>query len=788
MKRRDFLTALAGSALAAAWPATAQPAVRRPRLLIADADPFTGIPLLKSRYAAGKRPSDDMEGWALSWRLTGEDAFAERAVAEMKSKHLAANGKPSRSWVDYARWALAFDWVFDYRGFDHALKERVAGELRDGAAAMLDTADFADPGQLSYHNYAVRYLALAAFATAAVEGYPNCDARCLAWRNKIAKSLANVLDITNIVSPEGSYHESMDYMRITWASLTLLAELQRTTTGVDPAQHFSLFRNVGDTYLYKLLPDGTPSREGDNEYPVLDARDTALLGYAINRFKDPYSAWLLRDSGFFPRQWVLPVLEFLWDDPEVTPRNPALADDNELPRQRYFPGVGHLVMRDGWKSDSTWIEFDCGPYFAKHQHLDQNQITIYRGGYLAIDSGADYTDTESPHYLNYYRRTVAHNSILVYDPAEKFFWSDNLVSATNDGGQRMDSARYWNTIRNRADWDRTRDLWNLGCMRVVDYVPGQYHYALGDASNAYSSAKLRRFTREILYAPGHEVFFVFDRVVTNDPSFRKAWLLHGVNQPSIDGDGTKGAPVAQDFRGAKTFRFAEGSGELLVHSLLPKDRVITRRGGNGHEFYSPGDNHGGAWGTGENWPLEPPEGAPLPEDPKLRHMWKLFWGEDFNKILSSNRKNVVPGNWRVEVSPVSQAEEDFFLHVFEIGNTGKTGQKRVELLDGVSFQGAALEQGPIVLFSGAGPIVTSGEVSLPDLACASLIVTGLQPESVYELNFGGLNVSSAATAVLPGVSAGTQHVRANSKGVFQVEGRDFGNLRLRIALVNAPQH
>ena len=137
-----------------------------------------------------------------------------------------------------------------------------------------------------------------------------------------------------------------------------------------------MFGNIGNTYLYKLLPDGTPSREGDNEYPILDLRDTAVLGYSVNRFKDPYSAWLLRKSGFFPKQWVLPVLEFLWDDPEVTPRDPSLTTEDELPRAHYFPGVGHLVMRDGWKPDSTWIEFDCGPYLAKHQHLDQNQISI----------------------------------------------------------------------------------------------------------------------------------------------------------------------------------------------------------------------------------------------------------------------------------------------------------------------------------------------------------------------------------------------------------------------------
>ena len=184
----------------------------------------------------------------------------------------------------------------------------------------------------------MRYLALPAFVSAALDGYAGCNNRCSSWRAQVAKCLANVLETTNVASPKGSYHESMDYMRITWASLTLLAELQRTTTGVDPAHHYSLFRNIGNTYLYKLLPDGTPSREGDNEYPILDLRDTSVLGYTVNRFKDPYSAWFLRKSGFFPKQWTLPVLEFLWDDPEVTPRDPSLASEDELARQHYFSG------------------------------------------------------------------------------------------------------------------------------------------------------------------------------------------------------------------------------------------------------------------------------------------------------------------------------------------------------------------------------------------------------------------------------------------------------------------
>ena len=201
MRRRDFITALAVSALATKWPARAQETVRRPRLLIADVDPFTGLPLLKTRYAAGRRPSEDMEGWALSWQLTGDDAFAERALAEMRTKHVAAKGKPSRSWVDYARWSLAFDWLLPYRGFDRVLKDRVAAELKDGAAAMIATPDFSDPGEMSYHNYTLRYLALAAFTTAAVEGYSDLDQT---WRDKIAKGLANILETTNLVCPRAA--------------------------------------------------------------------------------------------------------------------------------------------------------------------------------------------------------------------------------------------------------------------------------------------------------------------------------------------------------------------------------------------------------------------------------------------------------------------------------------------------------------------------------------------------------------------------------------------------------
>jgi heparin/heparan-sulfate lyase len=430
-------------------------------------------------------------------------------------------------------------------------------------------------------------------------------------------------------------------------------------------------------------------------------------------------------------------------------------------------------MRDGWNAEATWIEFDCGAYFAKHQHLVK-PVHDLPPWHLAIDSGGDYTDGE-PALLNYYRRTVAHNSFPIYDPGESF--SGQTIAAANDGGQRMDSSRYWNTIRNREDWDRTRDLWDLGSMRVVDYLPRHYHYALGDASKAYSAEKLERFTRELLYVPDHGVLFVFDRVVTKQPSLRKRGCFSEYcPEPMWTREQWWAAFMSSE---CEDLPIQEGSGEMVVHSLLPRERIISTRGGNGR-FYTPGDDHGGGWG--ENWPLEPPE-VRVAEGSEAQGDVEAFWGQDFNKILSSNRKNVVPGSWRIEVSPALPSEEDFFLHVFDIGDKGTTGKSRTELLDGVNLKGAAFERGPIALFSSAVSPVIRGEVSLPDLSCDSLIISSLHPDSVYELNFSGLNVSSSPAAIQPGVSAGTRQVRTNANGILRVEGQALGNLRLRIARV-----
>ncbi len=751
-----------------------------PTMLLAPKDPFSGLDLLRVRYAAGRRPSDDISGLALTWRLTGEKDFADKALHEMSNSGLPA--KPgSGNWLRYANWALAFDWLYEFPDFDPALKDRLSAQFTDVAAATLALPDLSHPSQTSFHNYSTRFLGLAAFTLCAASKHSRDEARLADLKQKTVDAFRNILQLTQLIVPCGSYHESMDYMRISYVPLAMLAELQRTTTGVDPARRFGVYSSFGETYLYKLLPDGTPSREGDNEYPLLDTRDTAALGYAVHRFKDPYAAWLLRESGFAVREWALPVLEFLWNDPDVSPRDPGATTAEELPRYRHFRGVDQAVFRNGWGSGSTRIEFDCGPYFAKHQHLDRGHFSIYHRGHLAIDSGADYTASESPHYLNYYRRTIAHNSMLVFDPAEKFFWSENVVEAANDGGQRMDSSRFWNTVRSLDDWERTRDLWDLGKMNIVD-ATDKYQYAMGDATRAYSPRKLHCFTRQLLYLPEANVLLIFDRVVSADPAFRKTWLLHSVDKPWIDGESTGAiGNGGEEFLDAARFRFQEGEGEILVHTLMPLMHTTTRRGGPGHEFWTPGDAVGGLWGTGRNWPLEPAEGGPLPTEPDLRAMWKKFEGDGFEHIQSSNRRNVVPGAWRIEVSPSRPAKEDLFIHLIEIGDRGTTGKLAVELLGGSNIAGAACSGVAMFLSAGDFPMDQT-EGNLPSFPCHSLWLGGLRHKRSYRIEFAGSNLPGPESAP-SGVPLLSRDIRSNAKGIAFLEGAFPASCRMRVHLV-----
>jgi len=137
----------------------------------------------------------------------------------------------------------------------------------------------------------------------------------------------------------------------------------------------------------------------------------------------------------------------------------------------------------------------------------------------------------------------------------------------------------------------------------------------------------------------------------------------------------------------------------------------------------------------------------------------------------------------VEVSPAVPADEDYFLHLLEIGSRGTIGKHRVELLQGQNVAGAAFESGPMALFNTAGSPLVEGEASLPALACKNLYLTGLKENARYEVIFAGPNITTPTSVAGPGIAVKTEHLRANDKGVAMLEVDGAHAVRLRFQQV-----
>jgi hypothetical protein len=153
-------------------------------------------------------------------------------------------------------------------------------------------------------------------------------------------------------------------------------------------------------------------------------------------------------------------------------------------------------------------------------------------------------------------------------------------------------------------------------------------------------------------------------------------------------------------------------------------------------------------------------------------MWEQFYDNDIPRIKRSNRRNVVPGSWRVEISPSQPQLEDHFLNLFEIGDRGKTGRLSVELLQGLGIAGAGCavtgEAGVVALFPAGESPLNYVEVTLPSFPCHTIWIAGLVADRRYDLELAGSNLASGDAAA-PGVPLRSQEVRANKHGVAQVK-------------------
>jgi hypothetical protein len=267
-------------------------------------------------------------------------------------------------------------------------------------------------------------------------------------------------------------------------------------------------------------------------------------------------------------------------------------------------GPGYAYARSSWDEDATHFFFKCGDRFTAHQHLDVGHFLIYKYEELAGDGG-HYDEFGTTHDVNYHLRTIAHSTILVYDPSETWPGIRAGTVTGNDGGQHHNWPHHNGAVADPAQWLRERNLYDIADMLAFEDT-GAYVYAAGDCTRAYAPQKLSCFTRQIVFLrPG--TFIVFDRVSSTKPEFKKTWLLQAMKPP---------ARTAQDLV------VTNGKGRLFIQTLLPENpqvRLIT-----GADLYTYG---------GRSYPPSKNTG-PAPE-------------------------------CRIEVSPSEPRTTDYFLHVLK---------------------------------------------------------------------------------------------------------------------------
>ncbi len=331
--------------------------------------------------------------------------------------------------------AIVYDWCYDLLS---------PGEKEEFVAEFLRMARKLECGyppvtQGSVTGHSAEWMIMRDLISAAIAIYDEFPEMYELTAGRIFKEH---IPVRNWFYPSHAYHQGSSYNKVRFASdLYALWIFDRMGAGniFHPSMQFVPYH-----WFYIRRPDGQFIPSGDVNYSRGRPVSLGLLAMLSGSyFQDEYiNHEFLKSPSIDSRD---KFFEFLWRDTDLGTREP-----DDLPLTRYF-GFPHgwMIARTGWDANSVIAEMKINEYnFINHQHHDAGAFQIYYKGPLAIDAGM-YSGTSggnkgynSPHNKNYFKRTIAHNSLLIYDPDEVFKsigygGKFKTEFAGNDGGQRL---------------------------------------------------------------------------------------------------------------------------------------------------------------------------------------------------------------------------------------------------------------------------------------------------------------------------------------------------------------
>lgn len=514
---------------------------------------------------------------------------------------------------------------------------------------------------------------LMCFAIAAYDERPEL------WNYIGGRFYAEYVPVRQTIDSAGFYHQGSDYGSYR-QTFTDYAYVLMTGMGLDEPYNHAKINGYGELYMRR--PDGTVFTDGDvysNAIPPFTYLNNSSDGMLLKAYitGDPYlkneyfKRTVYEAAGAFVQYFNdnSSVMFLLFNRPDVKAKS-----RDSLPLSKYFGSpAGVMFARTGWSegknADSAAVMMKIGEKrFNNHQHLDSGSFQIYYKGLLAGEGGKYNLYGDQEHNM-YTSKSIAHNTMLVFDPEEGLSKSDSNFSKRYniiDGGQKA--------------WNNYNEVLNIGDLEGSDVatVIGQeidrenpqnplYTYIKGDLKNAYTD-KVSGFERSFMFLNFSEeeepaALIVFDRVESSNPQFRKSWILHSSEKAEING--------SRSFIKRENFGY---EGKMMLDTLLPAKTDLNVET-IGQE---------GKWGIVRQY--------------KYNDTTKKWDVTDETNYASSNAKGSELNSYRLEISPKTAKKEDYFFNVITIG--GDNNSEVPELKEDINgnFYGTEIKD-RVVYFS-----------------------------------------------------------------------------------------
>ncbi len=226
--------------------------------------------------------------------------------------------------------------------------------------------------------------------------------------------------------------------------------------------------------------------------PLFETRLSATFDYISGMTRPDGSLPSVNDSGGWRKNTGKAYLAYgakLFARPELTagPEGPFAG------KSRAFPDSGFHVLACGTGSGALWSLFDGGPPGASHCHDDALSVEFFAFGQpFIVDPGI--TGYMRDPWTDYYRRTHAHNTVLVNGDGQAWARQSHAERSASARG-RVQAAFGATADWVRATYDRPYDGQpeGLSHTRALLFVRGRYWVVFDEVKGAAARELEARF-------------------------------------------------------------------------------------------------------------------------------------------------------------------------------------------------------------------------------------------------------------------------------------------------------